>query len=943
PDLNSPVYAIALLSGGQILIGGAFTTETPNAGTTVYSANYLARLNSDGTMDTAFYPQPNAPISAIIVQADGKYVVGGAFGNFEQNESLTDVTVGAVVPVNYLARINTDATVDTTFKPTPNSAVTFLSLEPNGQIIVAGAFSTLQPNQSGFPSNRFHIARVNADGSLDPSFDPGLNGTVDTVDVLTDGSLFVGGDFSAVEVGGAVLIGGNFANIQDNPSPNLGRLNSDGTFDSSYAAHPNGPVYALTPRSDGKMLVGGSFSSVDGAAVANIARLNIDGTIDGTFSASTNGTVSTIALQQDGEIVIGGTFTSAGGMGTAYISRLQPSGAAESSFAPSVNGAVYAVAVQPNGQIVIGGNFSSVDGHPESNLARLNSDGSLDTAFSPNPNGIVHAVAIQVDGSLFITGTFTTIASQNLPYAAHLLANGTADTSFTAATNGPVNAVVVQADGKVILGGSFSTAGGLERPNVARFASPTPVIETFGASSDQSTLSWTRTGNAPVFSNVLFEESTDATTWTAVGNGTTTDGSTWMISGLAPTGATAFYVRLTGIVPSSENSSSGLLQSLFLSNSLATVVVNSAPIASGTSGSAFSFTVTATQSPKVFSATGLPAVLSINSLTGVISGTPTSAGTYSVMVSVGNSGGTTVSPLTITVGSPSGTRFAAASTSSANRLLNLSSRAQLSGSQVLIAGFAISGTGSKTVLLRAVGPGLSTFSLTNLMPNPEIQVYNSSGAVIADNKGWGGSASLTAQFQAVGAFGLPTASADAATVMTLAPGAYTMHVFDQNSKGGIVLAEIYDASPSPLTAAQRLINISTRGTVSPGAGALIGGFVISGTTTKSVLIRGIGPGLSAFSVNDAIADPVLSVFDINGNLVAQNLAWSNQDIAGADQPTISPADISSTGASVGAFSLSAPSPDTALIANLPPGSYTFQVTSASNGTGEALGEVYELP
>ncbi|HZZ20517.1 MAG TPA: putative Ig domain-containing protein [Opitutaceae bacterium] len=943
PDLNSPVYAINVLAGGKILIGGAFTTETPNAGTTIYDVNYLARLNADGTPDTTFYPQPNAPVSSILVQSDGKYVVGGDFGNFEQNEGVTGATVGPIVAVNYLARLNNDATVDTTYKPTPNSAITFLALEPNGQVVAAGAFSTVQPNQTGFPANRFHIARINTDGTLDPSFDPGLNGTVDTVDILADGSLFVGGDFTAVQVGGAVLIGGNFNTIQGNPSANLGRLNSDGTFDSSFVGHPNGPVYALTPRSDGKTLVGGAFTSIDGTTVSNLARLNVDGTIDATFSTSTNGTVEAAALQQDGEIIIGGTFTSVGGLGTAYVTRLEPSGTPEASFAPSINGPVYAVAIQANGQIILGGSFTSVDGQPEANIARINVDGTLDTSFSPNPNGVVRAVTVQVDGGLYVAGSFTKIAGQSLSYSARLLTSGTADTSFTPSTNGPVYAVAVQADGKVILGGAFTAADSLARSDIARFAAPTPVVETFGASTDQSTLSWTRTGSAPSFSNVLFEESLDGATWKTVGTGTTTDGMTWILSGLAPTGATVFYVRTTGIVPSSENSSSGLVQSLFLSNSQATSVVNSAAIAAGTAGSAFNFTVTATQSPKTFSASGLPTGLTINPTTGVISGTPAAAGTYAVTVTVGNNGGTTVSTLMITVASQGSTRFTGTGTSSANRLVNLSSRAELSGGQVLITGFVVSGTGSKPVVLRAVGPGLSTFGVSNLMANPEIQVYDQNSTLVADNKNWAGAASLVSAFRAVGAFALPANSADAALTLSLTPGAYTMHVLDQGGKGGIVLAEIYDASLSPLTAAQRLINISARGFVSPGAGALIGGFVITGPTTKTVLVRGVGPGLSAYNVNDAISDPVLSVFDFNGNLVAQNFAWSNQDVAGADQPSITAADITATDTTVGAFALSAPSPDTALIASLPPGQYTFQVTSASGTTGEALGEVYEMP
>jgi hypothetical protein len=97
-----------------------------------------------------------------------------------------------------------------------------------------------------------------------------------------------------------------------------------------------------------------------------------------------------------------------------------------------------------------------------------------------------------------------------------------------------------------------------------------------------------------------------------------------------------------------------------------------------------------------------------------------------------------------------------------------------------------------------------------------------------------------------------------------------------------------------------------------------------------------------FGVTDAIKDPVLSVFDALGNVVAQNLNWTSQSITGAEQASVTSQDIANVGASVGAFALTAGSADTALIANLPPGAYTFQVTSASNATGEALGEVYEV-
>jgi len=261
---------------------------------------------------------------------------------------------------------------------------------------------------------------------------------------------------------------------------------------------------------------------------------------------------------------------------------------------------------------------------------------------------------------------------------------------------------------------------------------------------------------------------------------------------------------------------------------------------------------------------------------------------------------------------------------------------------VLIAGFVVSGTSSKTVLLRAVGPGLANFGVSSYMANPELQLISSSGALMSQNTGWGGGSSLSAVFAQVGAFALLPSSADAAMVATLAPGSYTVHVFDPTATGGVVLAEIYDASPNPLTDSQRLINLSTRGMVSQGQGALIGGFVIGGATNKSVLIRGVGPGLAAFNVTDAIPDPVLRVYDANDNLVAQNTAWAIQSVAGPYQTSTSAAGIASAESSVGAFLLTAQN-DTALIADLPPGSYTFQITSAGNATGEALGEVYELP
>jgi uncharacterized delta-60 repeat protein len=949
PDMSGPVYTVALLPSGQVLVGGSFTSITPNAGTTVYYVEDLARLNSNGTVDTGFYPDPNAPVASIAVQSNGQIVVAGTFTAFEQNANVGNLTpaptpaAGPIVGRNYVARINTDGTVDSTFDPNPNGGLTYVAIQANGQIVFGGNFTMLQPHETGNTENREDIARVNTDGTVDPSFDPGFNGIADSILPLADGSLFVGGTFTTIQEGGAVMIGGSFANVGGNPSAHLARLNADSTFDSSFTAQPDGPVNAIVTYYDGSVLVGGAFKNVDGQAQPNIVRLNSDASINTTFSASVNGPVNAMALQSNGQIIIGGSFTSVGGLNSPNLARLAAVGSPDASFVPSVNGVVNAVVIQPNGQIVIGGAFTSVGGLSVGGIARLNSNGSVDTLFNPGANGTVQAIAQQIDGTFYVTGSFTTIGGMPISYAAHIEANGAVDPTFTPNVNGTVNTVLIQPDGKVMLGGSFTQSAGLSRVQLVRFAAPEPMTQAVSVSADQTTYVWTRSGGAPAFSSVLFEETTDGTHWVSVGQGTSADGLTWELTGATPTGVEPFYVRATGVSPSSEFSSSGLVQVLYLADASAIPVISSATAAEATAGQPFLFTVTATLSPQAFAATGLPPGLTINATTGIISGTPTATGTFNVTVSAVGIGGTGIAELTISISPPSGTAFSPAATSSENRLINLSTRTDLAGSQAMIAGFVISGTGNKTVLLRAVGPGLTNFGVSGVMATPEIQLYSSSGSVIAQNAGWGGSSSLAAVFAQVGAFSLVSYSADSAIVANLAPGPYTIEVFDPSGHGGNVLTEIYDASTAPLTAPQRLINISARGPVSSGAGALIGGFVISGSSTKSILVRGIGPGLAQFGVTGVIPDPVLSVFDSNGNLVAQNLVWTSQTVSGPDQAAISPADITNADVSVGAFALSGQNSDTALIANLQPGAYTFQVTSASGIAGEALGEVYELP
>jgi hypothetical protein len=270
-------------------------------------------------------------------------------------------------------------------------------------------------------------------------------------------------------------------------------------------------------------------------------------------------------------------------------------------------------------------------------------------------------------------------------------------------------------------------------------------------------------------------------------------------------------------------------------------------------------------------------------------------------------------------------------TTRTDRLINLSSRVRVSGGDnVLITGFVIAGTAPKQVLVRGTGPALTGFGLQGVLANPKISLYRGT-ELVAENDDW--AAAQAADFARLGAFALPAGSKDAALLATLPPGAYTAIVAD-GTNAGVALAEIYDASVNPNSEYQRLVNISTRGEVSAGEGALIGGFVVTGNSPKKLLVRGIGPGLAAFGLKSTLADPRLRVYRESA-ILAENDNWS----ANASEATATTAAAQATGA----FALIAGSKDAALILTLAPGAYTAQVTAADGTTtGVALVEIYEM-
>lgn len=276
----------------------------------------------------------------------------------------------------------------------------------------------------------------------------------------------------------------------------------------------------------------------------------------------------------------------------------------------------------------------------------------------------------------------------------------------------------------------------------------------------------------------------------------------------------------------------------------------------------------------------------------------------------------------------------------AEHVANLSVRTLASQAVPLITGFVVTGSSAKQVLIRAAGPALAAapFNIANALADPTLQLFRGNTA-IGQNDEWGtpaaNAAALNAAATRAGAFPFRTGSRDAALVMTLTPGPYTVVVGGGN---GTALAEVYEVLQNNEPAgARRLVNVSARGLVSPNA-PFIAGFVITGTAPQRVLIRGIGPTLGAapFNVAGTLPNPRLTLFR-GSTVVKSNDDWfRDPDAALIRQAAIR----------AGAFALGANSADAAILLYLAPGAYTAQISappnaSAANSTGLAMIEIYE--
>ena len=494
---GSSVFMTEIQNDGKILISGYFFDYNGTA------VNRFARLNSDGSLDLLFQSSPGVESGFVYdakVQTDGKILIGGSFATYSGIASKN------------IARLNTDGSLDNSFIVGSglNSDVFSVDILPNDQLLISGIF--MEYNGFSIPG----VALLNPDGTLDPAFNPGssVNGSVYVTVVQEDNQILIGGSFNAYDnypvknivriqpngtrdinfsnnsganenilcsevlTNGKIIIGGDFTKYNDTKQIRVCMLNSDGTIDPSFSSGdgPNNSIYSIKSQVDGKIVIGGSFITFHGISAPYITRLNQNGTIDTSFNIGLgfNAPVQVIEIQDNGKIVVGGDFTKYNGIFANHIIRLNADGSVDPTFDTGTgsNGTIKTIVLTPQSKIYLGGAFTQFNGTYEGHIVRLNEDGSIDNSFVTG-NGFIGQIVdmkLQMNDKLVVAGSFLNYNNEPHNNLIRLNENGTVDETFISYIEflTYIHTICVQSDSLIIIAGNFTTYQQTGRNNVAR-------------------------------------------------------------------------------------------------------------------------------------------------------------------------------------------------------------------------------------------------------------------------------------------------------------------------------------------------------------------------------------------------------------------------------------------------------------------------------------------
>ncbi|MWB93616.1 calcium-binding protein [Flavobacterium sp. GA093] len=500
-ETNNIIYDSTQDSSGRTIIVGSFTICNG------VSVSRIARILSDGSLDTSFATgsAANSLIEKVIIQADGKIILGGTFTSFNGQ------------PQNHIVRLNPDGSIDNTFNTGSgfDDKVTSMALQSDGKILIVGTFL----NYNGISANR--IIRLNPDGSKDSEFSSGLglsNNTVYTVAVDETGNIMIGGSFTgnyngnplnrllflkpdgtlipdfdigdgpasgsvlaiAKGLDGSWFLEGSFTVFDNQNQGRLAKINTDGSLDIGFLSSDvgfNNSVFKVLSLADNGKMVFGSFTKFNGSPVYRIARLTNDGKLDTSYNLNKSGAnnfIKTAVQQLDGQLVLGGNFTIYNDVICNRIARIDSNGNPDVSFnvGSGFNNQVYALELQSDQKIIVGGNFTKFNEVNVGRIARLMPDGSMDETFNAGigADAIVESILVQPDGKILIGGKFETFNGVLSPRLIRLNQDGTIDSSFSvgAGFDKNVYSIALQSDGKIIVGGSFLNYNNIAQKRIVR-------------------------------------------------------------------------------------------------------------------------------------------------------------------------------------------------------------------------------------------------------------------------------------------------------------------------------------------------------------------------------------------------------------------------------------------------------------------------------------------
>lgn len=519
---------LKIQADGKILLAGDILSYNNS------SQQELLRLNSNGTIDNSFSigtgfgrgeydAQEVAEIlNCVSIFNDGRIFLTGGFLFYR------GVWQGT------MAELNSDGSINSTFNASNGNGadanVNKMAVQPDNKILIAGYFDTYNG------ANRNKLARLNADGTLDNSFNAGTG--PDSCNFLNT---------IVLQSDGKILAGGNFAKFNNVSKSYIVRLNTDGSLDNSFSLNAvtrkygdvTDGVKAIAVQKDGKIIIGfnGIVNYITGSSDSIVViRLNADGSLDNSFkkiifSSDYYPTIHSIVIQADGKIVVAGDFELSNSNLNNLI-RLNTDGSLDATFNPSGDGpnsTVYSASIQSDGKIIISGDFNSYNNTNANLLARINTNGSLDATYTPlipdivtDPHEIFYPVSF-VDSNNKVTLSYLYYSDTIYGRVLRYNTNGTTDNTFGTEnkTDFLVSDMALQ-NNKLLLGGFIQSFNGVKRNYIIRIttpeALPVKLVSFTAQKQNNSTLLQWQTTNEVNNNYFSIERSPDSKIFTSIGH-----------------------------------------------------------------------------------------------------------------------------------------------------------------------------------------------------------------------------------------------------------------------------------------------------------------------------------------------------------------------------------------------------------------------------------------